>query len=204
MPPDEHEADALWSDLRAADPEGFWTLNAGGLSYIAAPGAAARLSCRCPRPPSLARDRCRHNRRSTGRPPEPAHQGVVGITGMLRPARCPAVQGPPTKMGDPRRELASFFPAVSRPTMAWCPRLSAFYGIVIWMYRPDHPPPHFHAQYGEHVAQIELGALRVLNGSLPPRALRLIREWARLHDDELDNWERAQALETLVPIKPLA
>jgi len=85
------------------------------------------------------------------------------------------------------------------------PRLSAFYGIVIWMYRPDHPPPHFHAQYGEHVAQIELGALRVLNGSLPPRALRLIREWARLHDDELaDNWERAQALETLVPIKPLA
>jgi hypothetical protein len=25
------------------------------------------------------------------------------------------------------------------------------------MYRPDHPPPHFHAQYGEYVAQIELG-----------------------------------------------
>jgi hypothetical protein len=25
------------------------------------------------------------------------------------------------------------------------PRLASFYGIVIWMYRPDHPPPHFHA-----------------------------------------------------------
>lgn len=85
------------------------------------------------------------------------------------------------------------------------PRLSTFYGIVIWMYRPDHPPPHFHAQYGEHVAQIELKTLRVLNGSLPARALRLVREWARLHEGELtDNWERAQALESLAPIKPLA
>jgi len=49
-------------------------------------------------------------------------------------------------------------------------------GIIIWMYRPDHPPPHFHAQYGEDVAQIELGTLRVLNGSLPQRALRLVRQ----------------------------
>ena len=73
------------------------------------------------------------------------------------------------------------------------------------MYRPDHPPPHFHARYGEHVAQIELATLRVLNGSIPTRALRLVREWARAHEDELaDNWERAQALEPLVPIEPLA
>ena len=54
------------------------------------------------------------------------------------------------------------------------PRLTAFYGIVIWMYRPDPPPPHLHAQYGERVAQIEIDGLLVLNGSLPPRALRLV------------------------------
>jgi hypothetical protein len=84
------------------------------------------------------------------------------------------------------------------------PRLSTFYGIVIWMYRPDHPPPHFHAQYGEDVARIELGTLRVLGGSLPPRALRLVRQWARLHTDELaENWKRAQQLEPLVPVEPL-
>lgn len=84
------------------------------------------------------------------------------------------------------------------------PRLSTFYGIVIWMYRPDHPPPHFHAQYGEEVAQIELATLRVLNGSLLSRALRLVWEWARLHANELaDNWEHAQALEPLTPIEPL-
>jgi Domain of unknown function (DUF4160) len=34
---------------------------------------------------------------------------------------------------------------------------------MIYMYRPDHPPPHFHAEYGEFVAQIELGSLEVLN-----------------------------------------
>jgi hypothetical protein len=84
------------------------------------------------------------------------------------------------------------------------PRLSAFYGIVIWMYRPDHPPPHFHAQYGEHVAQIALGSLQVLNGSLPPRALRLVREWARGYESELaENWDLAQALEPLREIDPL-
>ena len=85
-----------------------------------------------------------------------------------------------------------------------CASARSFYGIVIWMYRPDHPPPHFHAQYGEYIAQIELGSWRVLNGSLPPRALRLVRQWARLHPAELaDNWERAQALEPLVAIEPL-
>ena len=55
------------------------------------------------------------------------------------------------------------------------------------------------------MAQIELDGLRVLNGSLPPRALRLVREWAAMHHDEsADNWELAQDLEPLVPIEPLA
>jgi hypothetical protein len=62
-------------------------------------------------------------------------------------------------------------------TIVLMPRLAAFYGIAIYMYRPDHPPPHFHAQYGEHIAQIGLGSLEILNGHLPARALRLVREW---------------------------
>lgn len=84
------------------------------------------------------------------------------------------------------------------------PRLSTFYGIVIWIYRPDHPPPHFHAQYGAETAQIELGTLRVLNGSLPARALAPVRQWAGLHPGELQqNWELAQRLEPLVAVAPL-
>jgi hypothetical protein len=65
-------------------------------------------------------------------------------------------------------------------------------------------PPHFQAEYGEYVAQVELDTLRVIAGSLPTRALRLVLEWAELHGPELQaNWELAQALEPLVAIAPL-
>src|SRR4051812_20297226 len=57
------------------------------------------------------------------------------------------------------------------------PRISAFYGILITMYFLDHPPPHFHAAYAGHVAQVEIESLAVLDGWLPPRALRLVAEW---------------------------
>ena len=30
-----------------------------------------------------------------------------------------------------------------------------FLGIVIRMYDRDHPPPHFHAEYGEHEITVE-------------------------------------------------
>jgi hypothetical protein len=50
-----------------------------------------------------------------------------------------------------------------------------------------------------------LGTLRVLHGSLPGRALRLVEEWAQLHESELaENWRLAQALEPLAAIDPLA
>ena len=84
------------------------------------------------------------------------------------------------------------------------PRICEFYGIVIYMYRPDHVPPHFHARYGEYVAQITIDGAEVLNGELPARALRLVQEWAKLHQVELThNWDLAQALEPLDQIDPL-
>jgi len=64
------------------------------------------------------------------------------------------------------------------------------HGITIWVYRPDHPPAHFHAQYGEHWAQISIADQQVLNGSLPPRALGLVTNWAKLHTAELQaDWD---------------
>lgn len=90
------------------------------------------------------------------------------------------------------------------PDNATVPRISAFYGIVITMYFRDHPPPHFHAKYGEHVAEIAIATLELIDGWLPPRALRLVLEWAREHQDELQaNWDRARAHEALVGIDPL-
>jgi hypothetical protein len=85
------------------------------------------------------------------------------------------------------------------------PRISTFYGIVIAMYYLDHAPPHFHAIYGEHEATIVIGDLEVLSGFLPTRALRLVREWAELHGDELAaNWQKAREHVPLDSIEPLA
>ena len=63
--------------------------------------------------------------------------------------------------------------------------LSVFYGIVIQMFWREHPPPHFHALYGEYEVQIDLCDLSVLRGTLPRRAMALVLEWAAEHRDEL-------------------
>lgn len=45
----------------------------------------------------------------------------------------------------------------------------------------------------------------ILQGHLPKRAERLVREWAALYRDELSsNWERARQGEPLNAIPPLA
>lgn len=66
------------------------------------------------------------------------------------------------------------------------PRISSFYGIVIKMYFDDHNPPHFHAEYGEYQAIVDIKTLWVLNGKLPPpKALLLVIERAQIHQQEL-------------------
>jgi hypothetical protein len=82
--------------------------------------------------------------------------------------------------------------------------ISRFFGIMIRMYFNDHVPPHFHAQYGEHQAEIAIETLEILKGELPNRALGLVLEWAFLHRNELRaDWKRARNGEPLEPIKPL-
>jgi hypothetical protein len=44
------------------------------------------------------------------------------------------------------------------------PEISRFYGIVIRMFYNDHFPPHFHAEYGEHEAVIDINTLAVIAG----------------------------------------
>ncbi|MGH3322410.1 MAG: DUF4160 domain-containing protein [Streptosporangiaceae bacterium] len=65
------------------------------------------------------------------------------------------------------------------------PRVSAFYGIVITLYYNDHAPPHFHAIYGDHEAQVRIDTLGVLAGSLPRRAQALVLEWAQMRRSDL-------------------
>ncbi|HEX8993797.1 MAG TPA: DUF4160 domain-containing protein [Candidatus Paceibacterota bacterium] len=86
------------------------------------------------------------------------------------------------------------------------PTISRFYGIVIQMYLTEHDQhvPHFHALYGEYAASVDIATLRILAGSLPKRAARLVITWARGHRAELlADWERARQGETLAQVEPL-
>jgi len=83
------------------------------------------------------------------------------------------------------------------------PEISRFYGIVRMYYR-DHAPAHLDAEYGSDEMLLALDTLSVIEGSLPPRALGLVVEWAALHRDELAAaWARARRLEPLGKIAPL-
>ncbi len=83
-------------------------------------------------------------------------------------------------------------------------RISAFFGISVYVYYREHMPPHFHAIYAEHEAEVELDGLTLLSGSLPPRVRGLVVEWAAMHRDELRQvWEQAVAHQPLSRIAPL-
>lgn len=72
------------------------------------------------------------------------------------------------------------------------------------MFYADHWPPHFHAEYGEHTALVDINTLALIAGTLPPRALGLVIEWASLHQEELKGlWAKAEKLEALAKIDPL-
>jgi len=71
------------------------------------------------------------------------------------------------------------------------PEISRFFGIIIKMFFDDHNPPHFHVEYNENRAIIDLQSLKIIQGSLPKKQLRLIQAWAIIHEQELlDNFER--------------
>jgi Domain of unknown function (DUF4160) len=84
------------------------------------------------------------------------------------------------------------------------PTVCRFYGIIIQMYYADHGPPHFHVIYNEHKAVIGILDFSIIHGDLPPKALGLVMEWARLHQSELRrDWDLAVQKQVLEPIAPL-
>jgi Domain of unknown function (DUF4160) len=66
------------------------------------------------------------------------------------------------------------------------PEISRFYGIAVTMYHNDHGIPHFHVYYAEEQASFSIDGLEMLEGKFPRRAARLVREWARMHRNEID------------------
>ncbi len=77
-------------------------------------------------------------------------------------------------------------------------------GITITMYFDDHPPPHFHARAAGASAKIRIDTFEAIASNLPPREMRLILTWARLHAFELRvNWRRAREGSALTVIESL-
>ena len=82
------------------------------------------------------------------------------------------------------------------------PTISKFYGITIKIYfmQNEHNPPHIHAIYGEYMSAINIETLEVLEGDLPEKALKLVREWITQNKDEImDIWKN----QNFRKIKPL-
>ena len=84
------------------------------------------------------------------------------------------------------------------------PEISRFLGIVIYMYFNEHNPPHFHAEYNEYKAAIEIESLGLMKGKLPPKVMSLVVEWAQNHQEELmKNWNTIQNTGKYHKIEPL-
>ena len=84
------------------------------------------------------------------------------------------------------------------------PRISQFFGILIYMYYNDHMPPHFHAKWAEQEVIILIGTQKIYAGGLPRSQLDLVLKWAALHNKELQhNWELARKGKPLKQIAPM-
>jgi len=65
------------------------------------------------------------------------------------------------------------------------PIIARFYGILIKMYFKEHGVPHFHALYAEYNAIFDIESLEMIEGDLPRRAQKLVKEWAELYKNDL-------------------
>jgi len=84
------------------------------------------------------------------------------------------------------------------------PTISMFFGILIRMFFNEHAPPHFHAEYGEYKAVINIQTLEIMEGKMSRRALELVLDWAELHQAELmEDWELCRKHVEPRPIEPL-
>ena len=84
------------------------------------------------------------------------------------------------------------------------PIISAFFGIVIRMFYKEHEPAHFHAEHQGQQGKFDLNGEMMIGNIRSGTALRLIREWARLHRKDLQtNWEKMKEGRPLERIEPL-
>ena len=83
------------------------------------------------------------------------------------------------------------------------PEVSRFYGIIIKMYFGDHNPPHFHIEYQDNEATMDINTGKI-NGKMSRRSLKLVYEWLDENKEALlENWKCIEERKPLEKIKPL-
>ena len=81
------------------------------------------------------------------------------------------------------------------------PEITRFYGIIIKVFFGDHPPPHFHAIYGEYNALVSIESLEIIEGDLPSRAQKMVIDWAEMYQQDLLKMWNDQEFRKLPPLK---
>ncbi len=81
------------------------------------------------------------------------------------------------------------------------PEITRFYGILIKIFfRNEHNPPHIHAIYGEYNGVIEISTLKMIEGDLPNKALKMVQEWAVKYKTELQAMWDEKKVQKLPPL----
>lgn len=57
------------------------------------------------------------------------------------------------------------------------PIISVFYSLVIRMHFSAHALPHFHVEYAEFKATVDIHSLAITTEKLPRRAQMLVLDW---------------------------
>lgn len=83
------------------------------------------------------------------------------------------------------------------------PVIARFYGMVIKMFfaQSEHNPPHVHAVYGEYVGVVDIQTQKMIEGDLPSKALSMVQEWVKTHQDELMLMWNTQEFKALPPLE---
>lgn len=80
------------------------------------------------------------------------------------------------------------------------PVISEFYGLSIRIYYKEHNPPHIHVGYGEYSLAIRIDNLDIIEGNLPIRALKMVKEWIKIHQNELIKMWNTKEFKKIEPL----
>jgi hypothetical protein len=83
------------------------------------------------------------------------------------------------------------------------PEISRFFGMIVKMFflGGEHNPPHIHITYNEYVGIIDIQTIQMIEGDLPPRALKLVKEWVNEYQKELLEMWNMQVFKKLPPLE---